>query len=264
VTVTSAAVALGLVGVVVAVTGGGGASADRQVAAAARRTLAAGSVGFTMTETASLGGHAGDVLISTTEAGSEDFVRGTMNFTLMAHSLGRDPTSGQVLMTGNDRYERTDGQPLAARPWVHSCRPVAQRVSGPGGLAFEPGGLLGSLSALQSARRVGRERVGTVVATHFAGSVSPLDRSSSSAGKLSVDVWIGDDHQVRRLEESRSADPGRGALESYQVTLDLRVFGEAVHAKVPSETQIREEDPVKRAAPVTRTSCTSPSLLGME
>jgi hypothetical protein len=115
-----------------------------------------------------------------------------------------------------------------------------------------PAELLAALVHSQGSKKLGTESVGGVETTHYRVTLDPrdsllrnvhgevrqkLERALEEAKlrDLPVDVWVGDDGLVRRLQVELPRVPG---VQGGTFTEDLTGYGEPVHVELPAAGQV--------------------------
>lgn len=219
-----------------------GAASATAVGDAVRKTVAAGTEHVDLAVKVAAGGQ------NVTLTGSGDFDtpnrRGSMH---ASFSLSGTHTSLDEVQAGTAIYLRS---PLfsaflpAGKTWLKLDLAKAASTLGIDASALtaqDPAAALAQLQAITGLKRLGKATVGGVETTHYEGrvDVAKLPASAAQALKASgtkiapLDVWVGADGYVHRIEVTTSA-ASSGQTVKTALTMTLSDFGETVKASVPA------------------------------
>jgi hypothetical protein len=196
------------------------------------------------------------VAVSGTGTADRDGHRGALTLTMKG--AGESMTIDEV-QADQVLYARSDalaGKLAGGKHWVKVDLAAVARKQGVdltglgGGPAQDPAQALDYLRGVGSSKKVGREDVRGVPATHYHVDVDLRDaaehgtdeatrRSLRQVAKLAgnatmpIDVWVDDHHLVRR-ERVRMAATEQGQRVAMDLTVDFVDFGVPVKVKVPA------------------------------
>ena len=253
------------------------------MAQAAQATSEAGSYRMTMTMSAQGVDELGDgVLMTVDGAFSADGSQGemTMDMSGMFGSMGADIAGGEdlggfgdmvtdmftepweVVVDGPDTYIRMPmltGMLGADTEWIRTPTEDGGAQMGAGGLgqATSAAEMTRLLEGAGEVTEVGAEDVGGVPTTHYSvdvdfaalaesvGEAEAAELEGLAPGAVTMDVWIGDDGLVRRMEMvmdvgALGAGLGGGASGQILMTMEMTDFGEPVEITVPDPSQVTD------------------------
>ncbi len=247
---------------------GNAKSALDPVAQAAETTSAQkGGIAMTMTGGVTAGGQ--DVPLKGSGVVDRGGKKGTFSFTTQA--AGKSMTFDeiivdQVVYMHSDLFSRLPG----GKKWVKvDLRAAASKMGIDldalgGGTTQDPAAALDYLRGAGTSRKVGTATVNGTKTTRYhvdvdlrkaaAKSGDPDARKSvdkliqtTGTAKLPVDVWVDDQHLVRREKVAYSA-PTQGQKATIDFTIDLTKYGVDVHADAPPSSDVTDLSDVLGAA----------------
>jgi hypothetical protein len=213
-----------------------------------------GGIGMVLTGSMTVAGET--VAMSGTGTADRRGRRGA--FTLTVNGAGQSMTINEV-QDGQVVYARSDalaGKLPGGRHWLKFDLAAAARrqgvdITGLGqGPGQDPAQALDYLRGVGSSKRLGKDTVRGVPATHYHVDVNLRDaaehgrdeatrrtlrQAAEAAGNptLPIDVWV-DDHDLVRRERVRMATTTQGQRVAMDMTVDFVAFGVPVKVKAPA------------------------------
>jgi hypothetical protein len=208
--------------IAIAAAGCGAAENEPNLAEAVEKTQATGSSLISITGTA----EEGVKTIEMTCTGGADYGRRRLQ---LECDSGRS-VAYELIVVGDTMYARGDllGVGGAGSKWIKF--PDDENLTS----EFSPERLLSMLrAASQDTRRVGEEDVRGVTTLHHVLEVDCVraELSDCDGPTAPVDVWIGDDRLVRRIQVEEGSSPA---------TVEFYDFGVHVAVRVPAADQVKD------------------------
>ena len=256
------------------------------MASAAQVTSEVESVSLTMTmQAVGVAELPGDpVLLRVDGSFSGDGTRGAMTMDLsgMFDAMGSELTGGEdlggfedmfssmftepweVVVDGEDTYIRMPfltGMLGADTEWIRTPTEDGGADLGAGGLgqATSATEMVQLLEGAGEVTEVGTEEIGGVTTTHYqvdvdfealaesVGEAEAAELEGLAPGAVTMDVWIGDDGLVRRMEmvmdfAALGADLGGASSGQVLVAMEMSDFDEPVEITVPDPSQVTDAE----------------------
>ena len=209
---------------------GGASSTSAAVVQAVQKTVAAGSAHVLLATTVNAGAQS----LSLTGTGDFDTKKrvGSLHGTFAV--AGIRSTLDEV-SSGSTIYVHS---PFFAtflpggKTWLSVDTGAATSILGAAGssvLAQDPSAIIGELKTIGSVKSVGSEDVGGVKTTHYQGTLAAAKKLGVSGP---IDVWVGDDGYVHKLQLTASSSSSTQHLKT-AVTMTFSSYGKTVHVSTP-------------------------------